>query len=154
MEHLNTHCVVRRVHLEFVMDVYWSYESKERCWKRGKDATFFIPSLDRFYYVSISRHSDDYFHLVVVWLPTTAAAAEDLPLNMEFTIPLEDDQSITYTMRPPRLDSARSMDENVKNLISAGESYIVPIRKWRSQWMQDRGKYYFRISAKWSLKDE
>eukprot|EP00954_Amorphochlora_amoebiformis_P009257 720835-Amorphochlora_amoeboformis.AAC.2 len=136
LEHLNSHCVVRRVALlmylpqNYTSDVYWSYETKERCWQRGKDATFFLPSVDRFYYVSISRQ-EDHFHLVVVWLPTTEAAAQDLRLIMELTIPLEKDQSIKFTIKPPRLDSKLIMDENVKRLIQDGQSYIIPIRKWR-----------------------
>eukprot|EP00472_Partenskyella_glossopodia_P001308 CAMPEP_0197526398 /NCGR_PEP_ID=MMETSP1318-20131121/17688_1 /TAXON_ID=552666 /ORGANISM="Partenskyella glossopodia, Strain RCC365" /LENGTH=340 /DNA_ID=CAMNT_0043080545 /DNA_START=128 /DNA_END=1150 /DNA_ORIENTATION=+ len=153
MDHLNTHSLVRRVGVGVQTDVYWSYESKENCFQRGKDATFFITNLERFYYVSLTRH-DGQFHLGVVWLPTTeAGAVEDSGLTMELVVPLVDGQSIHYTLKPPRINSDLMMDENITNLINSGQTYIVPIRKWRSQWMEERGKFYFRIRAMWFLKN-
>ncbi len=130
-------------------DVYWSYGSKERCFERGKDATFFIPKSDRFYYVSISKAPNDVFHLAVVWLPTTVEAASDLKIQMELTMPLVDGQSIVYTIKPPRLASGMMMDPMIKDLIRRGQTFILPIKRWRSQWLADRQKFYFRISTKW-----
>ena len=43
LEHLNSHCTVRNERLGEVSDVFWSYENKEQCFMRGKDATFTSP---------------------------------------------------------------------------------------------------------------
>eukprot|EP00470_Lotharella_oceanica_P004060 CAMPEP_0170167278 /NCGR_PEP_ID=MMETSP0040_2-20121228/727_1 /TAXON_ID=641309 /ORGANISM="Lotharella oceanica, Strain CCMP622" /LENGTH=155 /DNA_ID=CAMNT_0010405255 /DNA_START=540 /DNA_END=1007 /DNA_ORIENTATION=+ len=134
-----------------VSDVFWSYTSKERCWQRGKDATFFIPQLKRFYYVSISK-KDDHFHLAVLWLPTTEEAAKEIKnLSMSLKMPLSNGQSIVFNVKPPKMHLDLNMDENVRKLIRERETYIVPIRKWRSQFRG--GKHYFRISSKWSRED-
>eukprot|EP00466_Bigelowiella_natans_P018998 jgi/Bigna1/127627/aug1.5_g2335 len=130
LKHLNTHCMVRKIKQDQPCDVYWSYETKERCWQRGKDATFFSHDYNRFYYMSISRRGEHY-HLASVWLPTTVKAAESPTLQMEVSIPLEDDEFVTYTLKPPRLDPSLMMDGNVKRLIDQGKSFIIPIKKWR-----------------------
>jgi len=150
-KHLKSHCIVRTVTVGVRCDVYWSYETKERCWQRGKDATFFVPTLNRFYYMSISR-KDEFYHLAVVWLPVTNEAAKDHGLSMKVTFPLENNQSISITIKPPRLDSGLKMDDNVKQLIEKQESFIIPIQRWRSQWLEDRKKFYFCVSATWDYK--
>mmetsp|Transcript_26372 Transcript_26372/g.36815 ORF Transcript_26372/g.36815 Transcript_26372/m.36815 type:complete len:133 (+) Transcript_26372:579-977(+) len=109
---------------------------------------FFSREYNRFYYMSISRRGEHY-HLAAVWLPTTVEAAELPSLKMEVSIPLEDEEFVTYTLKPPRLDPNLMMDGNVKRLIDQGRSFIIPIKKWRSQWIEDRHKYYFKISSQW-----
>eukprot|EP00467_Chlorarachnion_reptans_P003237 CAMPEP_0114519094 /NCGR_PEP_ID=MMETSP0109-20121206/18810_1 /TAXON_ID=29199 /ORGANISM="Chlorarachnion reptans, Strain CCCM449" /LENGTH=286 /DNA_ID=CAMNT_0001699791 /DNA_START=155 /DNA_END=1012 /DNA_ORIENTATION=- len=130
LEHLDSHCKVRRVAaLEHRIDVYWSYETREFCFTRGKDATFFVSKLDRIYYMSITRFKDQ-FHLAITWIPLSEEAAEEQHIYVEVNLPLVENQSITYTIKPRRMDSGLTMDENVQKLFQDQNTNAVPMKKW------------------------
>lgn len=112
-------------------DVYWSYETREKCFKRGKDATFYIPKLKRFYYMSISKDEQGQYHLAFFWLPISEEASKEMNCYTEVTLPLEGKQSVNYTLKAPRMDSSLSMDENVRALIRDGDTLHLPMKKWR-----------------------
>jgi len=151
VEHLNTHCSVRNVEPDTLDDVYWSYKTDKDCFQRGKDAAYFLPWCQRFYYVSISKRGD-LFHLAALWFALSPKAAEEAQrrIKMELVFPLDKNQSVSYSLYPPRLLPGEVLDDQISHLIKTNQSFIVPIRRWRREWSESKHKCYFQVRARWT----
>jgi len=151
VEHLNTHCSVRNVDPDTLDDVYWSYKTDKDCFQRGKDAAYFLPWCQRFYYVSISKRGD-LFHLAALWFALSPKAAEEAQrrIKMELVFPLDKNQSVSYSLYPPRLLPGEVLDDQISHLIKTNQSFIVPIRRWRREWSESKHKCYFQVRARWT----
>eukprot|EP00467_Chlorarachnion_reptans_P004133 CAMPEP_0114491790 /NCGR_PEP_ID=MMETSP0109-20121206/3200_1 /TAXON_ID=29199 /ORGANISM="Chlorarachnion reptans, Strain CCCM449" /LENGTH=531 /DNA_ID=CAMNT_0001668571 /DNA_START=204 /DNA_END=1795 /DNA_ORIENTATION=+ len=151
VDHLNTHCSVRNVEPDTIDDVYWSYKTDKECFQRGKDAAYFLPWCQRFYYVSISKRGE-LFHLAALWFAISPKAAEEAHrrIKMELVFPLDNQQSVSYSLYPPRLLPGEVLDEQISSLIQSKKSFIVPIRRWRKEWSESKHKCYFQVRARWT----
>eukprot|EP00466_Bigelowiella_natans_P002332 jgi/Bigna1/145265/aug1.97_g19973 len=113
-----------------------SYKTDKECFQRGKDAAYFLPWCQRFYYVSISKRGD-LFHLAALWFAISPQAAQeaDRKIKMDLVFPLDNNQIL---------------DEQISELIQTRQSFIVPIRRWRREWSESKHKCYFQVRARWT----
>jgi len=150
VEHLNTHCSVREVKPGKWDDVYWSYRTDKECFQRGKDAAYYLPWCQRFYYVSISKRGE-LFHLAALWFAISPKAATEAhrAIKMELEFPLDNDQKVSYSLYPPQLLQGEVLDGQISELIEKKLSFIVPIHRWRREWSETKHKCYFQVRARW-----